>query len=158
MAKDKEPTPDVRAPVPPTPAAPPVTSPPVAPRAAADPRDEEIGLLKEQLEQQSRQLTELFGMIKSGSVNVVEASQEKRSRDEFELLKAHIDKGKERITQEECDRQFGFGRFRFRCALPDGNGHPQIVVSADNEVDARARYLAVCGVKGTDKEVSVTRA
>lgn len=147
MAKDTKPAtttePEVRA--------------PQAPTAAPDPRDAQIDALKEQLEEQSKQLTELFGMIKSGSVNVVEASQEKKSRDELEALKAHIEKGKEQITQEECDRQFG-GRHRFRCVLPDGNGHPQIVVSADNEVDARARYLAVCGVKSTDKEVQVTRA
>lgn len=128
-----------------------------APGAEADPRDQRIADLELKLEAQAAILERLDAMLVSNAVNAGDALQEVKSKQEQEALKAEIDKGNVRRTQEACDREFS-GRHRYRCSLPDGNGHPEITVSADNEVDARGRYLSVCGIRSAEKEVLVVRA
>lgn len=115
-----------------------------------DPRDAKIAALESQL-------ARIEGLITSGSVNAVDAKQKERSEAELEAAKIEIAKGKQQITQEAADRQFPGGKFRYRCHLADGNDLPAIAIGADNEVDAAARYLAVCGVRSSEKQVSVTK-
>lgn len=87
-----------------------------------------------------------------------EPDQDARSLAEKQAIIAHIDKGKQKISQEEADRRYPEGKHRFACLLEDGNGHPELIVSASHEVDAAARYLDVCGVQSSEKKVRVTRA
>lgn len=52
-------------------------------------------------------------------------------------------------TQEIVDAKLK-GSKRFKVGLPDGNGNPVLVIPADSEVDAKARYNDVCGINFTE--------
>lgn len=111
---------------------------------AEDVRDAEVAALRAELK-------EMRELIRAGAVDQVAASQEERSRREQEAIAAEVAKGNQQRTQEEADRRFPEGKHRWKCVLADGNGHPEIVVSATNAVDAAARYCDVCGIKGYDQ-------
>ena len=132
-------------------------SPPVPP-APVDPRDAEIATLKAQLAEQGDAIKKLAAAMESGAVNTADANQQKKSESELEAFKLELAKGREKLTQEAADRQFPGGKHRYLCHLADGNGHPQIAIGADNEVDAAGRYMAVCGINSSEKKVSVTKA
>jgi hypothetical protein len=86
-------------------------------------------------------------------------SQDARSIAEQEHIKAEIDKGTKRRTQEHADRLFPEGKHVYRCVLAaDKNGHPELLIRAANETDAVGRYLAACGVNHTEHKVQVERA
>ncbi len=167
MAKDKDTPP---APIPHQPASPSASPPhqssaspapapyqmPKAPESPAAPPHptppaDELAALK-------AQVARLEALVTANAVNAVGVVQAEKSKAEQKALQEHIEKGKQQITQDEADRQFPGGRFRWVCVLPDGNDHPRVVISADNEVDAAARYCAVCGVTSSEKRVTVERA
>lgn len=82
--------------------------------------------------------------------------QDQKSMDEQKLFRARVERGNAAITQDTADEMFPTGTKTFLCELQDGNRHPKVRIRADHEVDAKGRYLAVCGVKSTDKPVVVT--
>lgn len=85
-------------------------------------------------------------------------SQDAKSLAEQEAIKAEIDKGNRRRTQEEADRRFPEGKHVWRCVLAaDKNGHPELLIRAANQTDAAARYLAACGINHTEHRVQVDR-
>lgn len=133
MAKDNQPT------------AVPTAVPTRAPAPAAPEAHDEVAELRREVANLRRVVAE-------------EKSREEKSLGEQEDIKKRFDKGAVALTQEAADRQFPGGKFRWWCVLPDRNGHPRILVSADNETDAKGRYLAVCGVNHTEKQVQVERA
>lgn len=116
-----------------------------------DPRDEAIAALREQLDRLERQMA-------SNAVNAPAVVQEEKSRREQDEWKKELAKGTTGMTQDAADRRFPEGRHVFLCDLPDGNRHPTLSIRADNEVDAAARYLSVCGVRSAEKQVVVNRA
>jgi len=133
-------------------------NPPPRPGKMPDPRDEEIAAMKVQIAAQAEAMAAMQKQFAAGAVNAVDAVQERKSKAEQVALIAEIEKGTQQRTQEVCDRDFPEGRFRWRCVLSDGNRHPELIVTADNETDAGARYLKVCGVTTHDKPVTVGRA
>lgn len=153
MAKTKDAAPT--APEPPAPAGaelPPAgdAAPPVVPPAATDQADV-IADLKQQV-------AELTRLVHNRTSPAADAIPTDKSMEEQRQLIAEIEKGVQVRTQEAADRQFPGGKFRFRCVLADGNGHPELVIGADGEVDAAARYMAVCGIRSSDKQAQVARA
>src|SRR5688500_9796392 len=96
-----------------------------------------------------------------GPVRATEAADTRRlaalEREQADL-RAESEKGVRQRTQEACDRAFPEGAHKFWCELQDGNGHPRILVAADNATDAAGRYLSVCGVRSSEKPVAVDRA
>lgn len=130
--------------------------------AAPAPSEDRVGKLEAEL----AELKKLFatasaaGTVAPPGYRLVkdEPDQDARSLAEKQAIIAHIDKGKQKISQEEADRRYPEGKHRFVCLLEDGNGHPELIVSASHEVDAAARYLDVCGVQNSEKKVSVKRA
>lgn len=118
---------------------------------AANPRDAKI----EDLEVK---IARLESLMSANAVNSAGAIQDEKSKAEQKLLQAEVEKGNQRRSQEAADRQFPEGKHRWNCSLSDGNGHPALVISAENEVDAAARYMAVCGVRSSEKQVQVQRA
>lgn len=117
----------------------------------SDERDEKIAALE-------ASLASIQAQLNAGAVNAVEAVQQREQKEKLAAIQAEIEKGNQARSQEECDRQFEGGRHRWKCVLPDGNGHPELIVSADNDTDAVARYLKVCGVTSHEKQVVVSRA
>ena len=142
-----------------TPAYRPVPDAPVSatPAPAPDPRDAEIAALRQMVEAQGDALEQLRDLIQVGAVNAVAVTSEEESRRRHEERKAWISQGPLVLTQEACDKMFVTGQHRFRCVLADGNRHPEIVVRADNEIDAAGRYKAVCGIRSAEKDVTVSR-
>lgn len=119
--------------------------------------DDKFAALEALVKAQAEELALFRDMLKAGAVNAVDATQEERSRKRHEDAAKWLDQGKQKITQDACDALFQ-GKHRYTCVLADGNDHPEIVVSADHEVDAAARYLVACGIRSAEKSVSVTRA
>lgn len=114
------------------------------------------------------ELAELRGLIRSaaaaGTVAPAgyrlvpdEPTQDAKSLAEQAAIAAEIDKGVRRRTQEHADRLFPEGKHRWRVVLADGNGHPELVISAPTPTDAAARYLAVCGVNSSETKPTVDR-
>lgn len=88
-----------------------------------------------------------------------EPTQDAKSIAEQTEIRAEIDKGHQRRTQEHCDRLFPEGKHVFRCVLAaDKNGNPELLVRASTPTDAAARYLAACGINHTEHKVECARA
>lgn len=85
--------------------------------------------------------------------------QDEKSRAEQEAFKARAEKTTTELSQEEADRLFPPlpTDAWFRCRLADGNQHPVIYLPAASAVDAGARYLMLCGIRSTDKQVSAVK-
>lgn len=134
---------------------------PVAP--AAPPEEDRVARLE-------RELAELKGLLsRSAAAGTVappgyklvrdEPTQDAKSLAEQAAIRAEIDKGTRRRTQEHCDRMFPEGKHVFRCVLAaDRNGNPELLVRASNPTDAVARYLAACGISHTEHKVECARA
>lgn len=120
--------------------------------------EDRLALMEEALEAQRAENATLQAMLKIGAVNPHAATDEQASIARQAAIRAEVDKGYVQRTQEACDKQFPNGKHRWACVLEDGNCHPKIVVGADNEVDAAARYMASCGIKSAEKAVTVVRA
>lgn len=101
----------------------------------------------------------LSGLPLPGGVVPAGRDQDAKSQAESVALRAEADKTTSQRTQEACDRMYAPlpTDKLFRCRLADGNGHPNVVVPAASPVDARARYMELCGIRQTDKQVTVTR-
>ena len=131
---------------------------PAKPEApAAKPDADRILELEAKLEAQSAQIDQLLLNQKAGAINAVDAQQDARSKAETDALRKEVEKGNQQRTQEVADRKYEYGKHRFKCVLADGNRHPEISVRADNEVDAKARYLDVCGILAAEKPVQIER-
>lgn len=130
--------------------------------APGAPSEERVAKLESELAELKKLLTSAAaaGTVAPPGYKLVkdEPDQDAKSRVEQEAIKAHIEKGKQRITQEEADRRYLEGKHRFVCGLDDGNGHPELVISATHEVDAAARYMDVCGIQSSEKKVRVAKA
>ncbi len=153
-----------------TPPADPPVDPPAGDDAAEQPQpdagkkgkkasaDDRIAALEAQNAALMAKHEEFLKLLNAGAVNAVESVQERKSKAEQDAFKAELNKGRERLTQEAADRAFPEGRHRYRCHLADGNGHPPVVISAETETDAAARYQRVCGITSSEKPVAVERA
>jgi hypothetical protein len=109
------------------------------------------------------QIAELRKMVQAGaprsleSVQSLELNREREREKWYEEQARYIGKGNVVITQELCDKRYPSGRHTFECILDDGNMHPKIRVKADNEVDAAARYMSVCGINSAEKRVDAVQ-
>lgn len=87
-----------------------------------------------------------------------EPTQDAKSLAEQAAIRAELDKGAQRRTQEHCDRLFPEGKHVYRCVLAaDRNGNPELLVRAANPTDAKARYLSACGINHTEHKVECAR-
>lgn len=76
---------------------------------------------------------------------------------ELAAAEREISRSTQERSQEAAFKQYPEGRHVYRVNLPDKNRHPELAIRADNETDAKARYLAVCGVRSTETELTVSR-
>lgn len=77
-----------------------------------------------------------------------EQAAHRRSIAEQEAIKAEIEKGIPQRSQEFVDRTFTDGKDRWRVVLNDKNGHPELVIPANSQEEAVARYNIACGIVG----------
>jgi hypothetical protein len=112
----------------------------------------------DRLDAQEARLGRIEAALRSGAVPAADPEAEAQAQAELEAFRAEIAKGPARLTQEAADCMFPGGAHRWRCTLPDGNGHPELVIGADTKTDAKARYMAVCGIRSCETDVAVQRA
>lgn len=136
---------------------------PVAPVGAAPSSDDRVANLE-------AQLAELRALLSTSAAAATiappgyklvkdEPTQDAKSLAEQAAIKAEIDKGNVKRTQEHCNKLFPEGKHVFRCQLAaDRNGNPELMVRASNPTDAVARYLAACGINHTEHRVECVRA
>lgn len=84
---------------------------------------------------------------------------------EYEAYKLEVARPAKDRTQDIADKKYGKDGKRFRCRLDASKSdnptvniseHPELVVSANSDLEAQARYLDLCGIRKHDYAVSVT--
>jgi hypothetical protein len=88
-------------------------------------------------------------------------SQEQRvvrekSERELAALRKEVEKSTQERTQAVVDRTFPKGDRLYRVQLDDKNTFPELMIRADEPVDAEGRYRQVCGILSTDKPFKIT--
>jgi hypothetical protein len=86
-----------------------------------------------------------------------ESVEEKAER----LLKektAEFDRGVQARSQDVADKAWPEGKHVYRCSLSDRNGHPELLIRANNPTDAKGRYFDVIGVTGSETKATIVRA
>ena len=103
------------------------------------------------------EVADLKKLIEAKATNAVEVKHAQAREEWFLEQSREISKGNVVRTQEEADRRFPKGQHKWRCVLTDGNLHPEVVVRADNAVDAAGRYANVCGINSHEKQIDVVQ-
>lgn len=83
---------------------------------------------------------------------------------EYEAWKAEAGRTARERTQDLADARYGTTAPRFRVRLdstgedgkkgPHIDEHPELVLSANSDLEAQARYLALCGIRKHDYRVA----
>lgn len=90
-------------------------------------------------------------------VTTADEAQQAKSKAELDALRKLLETTPKQRTQMVADAKYK-GAKKFSVVLPDGNGHPELIIAADERIDAIGRYNEVCGIMSAEKKHVVSEA